>query len=133
MPPSWTRRSAASIEDDHHSKRRAIQCGRDSKNQEPPDRCRDSCNSSYGVPASDSNLFRHINVLPDWVTKATWVPMQAGALRSPLSVAAVLAVRGNRHKAATVAMTGLATWLVAKDTKEVTGHTDPHGQQSSKF
>ena len=46
-----------------------------------------------GVPRFDERGFLLLNGAPDWLTPVLWLPMQAGALGSPLVTAGLLAMR----------------------------------------
>jgi membrane-associated phospholipid phosphatase len=73
--------------------------------------------ASRGVPAWDAALFRRLNELPDSLAPIVWVPMQAGALAAPLTVAAYLLTRRRRRDACRIGTTGAAAWALAKVVK----------------
>ena len=78
-----------------------------------------------GVPSWDASAFRAINGLPGWLAPIAWLPMQAGALASPIAIGAVLAWRGDRRRALRVAGAGVAAWGTAKIVKRAVGRGRP--------
>lgn len=78
-----------------------------------------------GVPAWDEALFRKINALPQTLAPIVWVPMQAGAVGSPIAVGVFLLLGGRKREAVRVAVTGIAVWGAAKGLKRVVGRGRP--------
>ena len=78
-----------------------------------------------GIPSWDASTFRAINGLPGWLAPVAWLPMQAGALASPLVIGAVHAWRGDLRRAVRVGGAGVAAWGAAKAVKRAVGRGRP--------
>lgn len=78
-----------------------------------------------GTPPWDAAVFRSLNGLPDALAPIAWVPMQAGALASPLAAGAGIAWRGDRRRGLRIAATGATAWGGAKVLKRAVGRGRP--------
>ena len=78
-----------------------------------------------GVPVWDAAAFRIVNALPDALAPLAWLPMQAGALATPLVSGAVIALRGDRRSGIRVAASGAGAWAMAKALKRVVARGRP--------
>lgn len=78
-----------------------------------------------GVPAWDAAAFRFVNALPDALAPLAWLPMQAGALATPLVSGTVIALRGDLRSGIRVAASGAGAWAMAKALKRVVARGRP--------
>lgn len=78
-----------------------------------------------GVPSWDADLFRLVNGRSAAWAPFVWLPMQAGALASPLVLGAALSVRHRRADGVRVAVAGAAAWGAAKVLKRAIGRGRP--------
>ena len=78
-----------------------------------------------GVPRWDTEGFAALNGGHDRLQYVLWGPMQLGALGSPLIIAGVRLVRGDRSGAMRTAAAGSAAWIGAKVLKKAVGRARP--------
>jgi glycosyltransferase 2 family protein len=71
------------------------------------------------ISATETQLFRAINGLPDALFPAVWPVMQAGAFGAVPAAAALAAARGRPQLAIRLAASGTASYLLAKGVKAV--------------
>ena len=78
------------------------------------------------VPSAERELFRIINGWPDWLAVPLYPVMQFGMVVAPFVVAGGLwMLTRNRPAAVALAVTGFATWLLAKGVKAAVDRPRP--------
>lgn len=79
-----------------------------------------------GVPDAERAVFEAINGLPGALYPVIWLPMQAGSLPGGLVLAGALGVAARRRTVLAVAAGAVvATWVVAKEVKELVQRSRP--------
>jgi glycosyltransferase 2 family protein len=78
-----------------------------------------------GVGATEADVLRTVNAVPDGAFGLVWPPMQYGTFATVPAVAAFAFLRGHRRLAGAVAVAGTGAWVLAKAAKPVVDRGRP--------